>query len=30
MIDDLAALPVMGMALEILPGVSYAGLGNEN
>jgi hypothetical protein len=27
---DLAALPVMGMALEILPGVSYAGLGNEN
>ena len=30
MIGDLAALPVMGMAFEVLPGLSYAGLGNEN
>jgi len=30
MTGDLAALPVMGMALEALPGLSYAGLGNEN
>ena len=30
MTGDLAALPVMGMAFEVLPGLSYAGLGNEN